>query len=115
MIREEEILKLLRIPEANRSSAEQRKVVEWEWAQERRPVQTPHEFLNDVSIFEAWERFLVATAHLEGYAGPYDPQVAKHAGYMTFLQFQLLSAAVRHDVIRFTDIYFDNNPELVWP
>jgi len=98
------------IPEARRTSAQQRIVVEHEYAMARRPVQAqaPAIAVNaeDPALFESYERFLVALAHMEDAAGPYDPKVAKHEDYMHFVTFKALPAEKRDRVNHWVDLYF---------
>ena len=97
------------IPEARRTSAQQRIVAEYEYMMAGRSApQAPAIAVNaeDPALFESYERFLVALAHMEDAAGPYDPKVAKHEDYMHFVTFKALPAEKRDRVNHWVDLYF---------
>jgi hypothetical protein len=112
----------VKIPERQRTAAQQKIVAEWEWAHphtaEAQPVQVPVQVFANASnqpvLFAAYERFLAALAHIECAAGPYDPKVAQHDDYVTFIQFVAMPAKDRDELIHFTNLYFQNHPDLSW-
>jgi hypothetical protein len=105
------------IPERQRTSAQQKVVAEWEWEHaktaqpEAQPQQVP--VTHDPVLFESYERLLVAIAHLENLAGPYDPKVAQHEDYITYTQFKALSAKDREQTNHWVNHYF-NEIGLTW-
>jgi hypothetical protein len=112
----------VKIPERQRTSAQQRIVAEWEWEHAQRPVQVkpvqvPAQVANAANqpvLFEAYERFLAAMAHMEGVAGPYDPKVAQLEDYIHFVKFVAMPAKDRDYLKHVTDVYFRNHPDLSW-
>jgi hypothetical protein len=112
----------VKIPERKRTSAQQRIVAEWEWEHAQKAAQQSEQAIvqtivnstvHDPALFEAYERFLVALAHIECAGGPYDPKVAQRDDYVHFMQFKAMPAKDREELIHFTNLYFENN-NLTW-
>jgi hypothetical protein len=113
----------VKIPERKRTSAQQRIVAEWEWEHAQKAAQQSEQAIvqtivnstvHDPALFEAYERFLVALAHIECAAGPYDPKVAQRDDHITYVQFRALPAKDRDYLTHVTDVYFQNHPDLSW-
>jgi hypothetical protein len=111
---------VIRIPERDRTSAQDRIVAEHEFAvrkaQAERVNQAPilaarvqaNRAIKS-AMWDARERFLTALAHLVGAQTISDPRVETHESYQTWEQWQGLSDEVREETNRWTDVYFANH------
>jgi hypothetical protein len=115
----------VKIPEARRTSAQQRIVAEWEWEQAQQAAQQSEQAVvqtivksvpnqDFLEFHESYERYLAAIAHLAGAAGPYDPRVAQRDDHILYVQFRAMPAKDRDYLTHVTDVYFQNHPDLSW-
>jgi hypothetical protein len=120
---------VVRIPESQRTSAQQRLVAEREIAdttqapiRQRRAAEDAREQAAQAqadrtarrAMFESHERFLTALAHIECVPSINHPNVLAREDYVSFGQWQFLSDEVRAETNKWVDIYFQNNG-LRWP
>lgn len=103
---------ILRIPENQRTSAQDRIVIEAEFArrtaQKKAEKQAPIDRAQRASDFERWDKFIMAHAHSQG-MGMSDPRLPGTEGYMTLQQFANGSAEEKAYVDGLAETYFANN------
>jgi len=111
---------VIRIPERQRTSAQDRIVVEHEYAVrnaqaarvKQAPVLAARAEANRAvkgAMWEARERFLTALAHLVGAQRIGDPRVEAHESFQAWESWQALSDEDRAETSRWTDVYFANH------
>ena len=107
---------VIRIPEAQRSSAQQRIVVEHENAQrnqQRAAVkQAPIDRANKAVMWTQWERYVMSLAHSIGARTITAPEVLADAAYITWEQWQSATEESRYKVSADVDAYFEANSSL---
>jgi hypothetical protein len=119
----------LRTPESQRTAEQQRLVAQHEIdnivqapSRQRRAEDNAREQAANAhaecaarrSMFESHERFLTALAHICAVNTINDPHVTSHDDYISWPQWNAMSAEQRAETTRWVDIYFANNG-LRWP
>jgi hypothetical protein len=111
---------VIRIPERQRSAAQQRIVAEYENAErsaqqraaKEAPVIAAREQANravKASLFESHERFLVALAHICVANSIDDARVREHENFLSWEQWVALSDEDRAATNHWIDLYWSNN------
>jgi hypothetical protein len=107
---------VVRIPEARRSSAQQRIVAEHENAQRRAvkqaPINAAQAAINRAikgSLWDQRERYLMTLAHSVGTHLVNDPRVLKHESFISWEAWQNLSSEVREQISLQVEAYFQAN------
>ena len=103
----------VRVPEARRSSAQQRLVVEHENAERntQRAVakQAPINRANKVAMFVQHEKYLVSLAHSLGQRSILAPEVLSDPAYISWKQWQSGAEEQRYKISADVDAYFESN------
>jgi hypothetical protein len=103
----------IRVPEAQRTSAQDRLIAEHEFAQrnqQRAAVkQAPLDKANKAVMWKQWDRYVISLAHSLGQRTVTAPAVLNDEAYLSWEQWQAGTEESRYKISADVDAYFENN------